>query len=147
MKIEIRPQAFDPLKEQESYQSSTLPAGKYGATASFIGSMRDFNEGDEVTEMELEYYPGMTEKHLQMICEEAASKWALIDVLLLHRVGKITIGDPIVLVAVWTSHRGDAFDACRYIMEDLKSKAPFWKKETLLDGQRWVDCNTSGYSN
>ena len=109
--------------------------------------MRDFNEGDEVTGMELEYYPGMTEKHLEKICNEARSKWTVLDILLLHRVGKINIGEPIVLVTVWTSHRGDAFDACRFIMEDLKSKAPFWKKETLVDGQRWVDCNTSGYSN
>ncbi len=147
MKIEIRQQPFDPLEEQASYQQASLAVGKFGATASFIGSMRDFNDGDEVTGMELEYYPGMTEKHLQMICDEAKSKWAIIDILLLHRVGKISIGEPIVLVSVWTSHRGDAFDACRFIMEDLKSRAPFWKKEDLVDGQRWVDCNTSGYSN
>ena len=146
MKIEIRPEAFYPLQEQGHYQQDALESGKYGATASFIGSMRDFNEGDEVTGMELEYYPGMTEKHLQMICDEACQWWAITDILLLHRVGKIEIGDPIVLVCVWTSHRGDAFDACRFIMEDLKSKAPFWKKEQLVDGQRWVDCNTSGYS-
>ena len=146
MKIEVRANPFDPLQEQEQYQRG-LPPGKHGATASFIGSMRDFNEGDQVTAMELEYYPGMTEKHLEKICNEAKDRWAILDILLLHRVGKIAIGEPIVLVTVWTSHRGDAFDACRFIMEDLKSKAPFWKKETLVDGQRWVDCNTSGYSN
>lgn len=147
MKIEIRPQAFTPFEELEKYQAKALQVGKYGAAASFIGSMRDFNEGDEVTGMELEYYPGMTEKHLQKICDEASDKWAIIDVLILHRVGQISIGEPIVLVSVWTEHRGDAFDACRFIMEDLKSKAPFWKKETLPDGERWVDCNTPGYSN
>ncbi len=147
MKIEIRQQPFDPREEEASYEQTALAKGKFGATASFIGSMRDFNEGDEVTGMELEYYPGMTEKHLQKICDEANSKWAIIDILVLHRVGKISIGEPIVLVSVWTSHRGDAFDACRFIMEDLKSRAPFWKKEDLVEGQRWVDCNTSGYSN
>ncbi len=147
MLIEIRENPFDAFASLEQYQSGLDQKGKFGATASFIGTMRDFNEGDSVKSMTLEYYPGMTEKHLRQICDEAFSRWALLDVLLLHRVGEIHIGDPIVLVSVWTAHRGDAFDACRFIMEDLKSKAPFWKKELLNDGERWVESNTSGYSN
>ncbi|MCH7696210.1 MAG: molybdenum cofactor biosynthesis protein MoaE [Proteobacteria bacterium] len=146
MKIEIKTEAFDPLVEQQRYQASLDIQGKYGATAVFIGTMRDFNEGDIVKSMTLDYYPGMTEKHLQQICNTAAERWSLLDSLVIHRVGVINIGDPIVLVAVWSVHRGDAFDACRFIMEDLKAKAPFWKKEELEDGERWVEKNTSGYS-
>ncbi len=147
MLIDIRKAPFDPLREIEHYQSGFSSHGKFGATASFIGTMRDYNEGEKVHSMTLEYYPGMTEKQLRKICEASCQRWTLIDVLLLHRVGKITIGEPIVLVSVWTAHRGDAFDACRFIMEDLKSTAPFWKKETMDDGERWVESNTSGYSN
>jgi len=146
MLIEIREQPFEPLVEIERYQSAFARDGKFGATACFIGSMRDFNEGDQVQRMTLEHYPGMTEKHLTEICEGACKQWAVLDALILHRVGEIEIGDPIVLVSIWTAHRGDAFDACRFIMEDLKSKAPFWKKEMLKDGERWVESNTSGYS-
>ncbi|MGH8119226.1 MAG: molybdenum cofactor biosynthesis protein MoaE, partial [Gammaproteobacteria bacterium] len=116
----------------------------YGAMASFVGTMRDYNEGAEVREMVLENYPGMTEKHLESICGEAAKKWELLEVLVLHRVGHIHSGDPIVLVAVWSAHRAAAFDACRFIMEDLKSRAPFWKQETLAGGKRWVTRNTPG---
>ena len=146
MHIEVRKEPFDPLDEIREYQNNFKETGKSGATASFVGSMRDFNEGSAVKAMTLEYYPGMTEKHLQKICDTAYERWAVLDALVIHRVGEINIGDPIVLVAVWTSHRGDAFDACRFIMEDLKSKAPFWKKETLEDGERWVDNNTQGYA-
>jgi molybdopterin synthase catalytic subunit len=146
MLIEIREEAFDVFGALERYQSDCEHKGKFGATASFIGTMRDFNEGDNVKSMTLEYYPGMTEKHLQKICDEAYQRWSIIDLLLLHRVGKVNIGEPIVLVSIWTAHRGDAFDACRFVMEDLKSKAPFWKKEELSDGERWVESNTSGYS-
>jgi len=146
MLIEIREEAFDVFGALERYQSDFEHKGKFGATASFIGTMRDFNEGDNVKSMTLEYYPGMTEKHLQKICDEAYQRWSIIDLLLLHRVGKVNIGEPIVLVSIWTAHRGDAFDACRFVMEDLKSKAPFWKKEELSDGERWVESNTSGYS-
>ncbi len=146
MLIEIREKPFEPLAEIERYQSAFARDGKFGATACFIGSMRDFNEGEQVESMKLEYYPGMTEKHLRRICEVATSRWSVLEVLLIHRVGDINIGDPLVLISVWTAHRGDAFDACRFIMEDLKSKAPFWKKETLDSGERWVERNTSGYS-
>lgn len=144
MKIEIRTGPFNPWSEIDSHQKRMDKDGKFGAMACFIGSMRDFNEGDRVTEMQLEHYPGMTEKHLQAICEEACNKWGVIDVLVIHRVGVINIGDPIVLVGVWSAHRAAAFDACRFIMEDLKSKAPFWKQETLREGKRWVEKNTPG---
>lgn len=147
MLIELRQEQFDAFAALKQYQSDFDDKGKYGATASFIGTMRDFNDGNNVLGMTLEHYPGMTEKHLKQICDEASKRWTLIDVLLLHRVGEVKVGEPIVLVSVWTAHRGDAFDACRFIMEDLKSKAPFWKKEVLDEGERWVESNTSGYSN
>jgi molybdopterin synthase catalytic subunit len=145
MKIEVRDSAFDPFRELAQYQESlTGLSGKFGATASFVGTMRDFNEGDEVRGMVLEHYAGMTEKHLHKIVEQAMQQWPLLDALIIHRVGELYPNDPIVLVAVWSSHRGAAFDGCRFIMEDLKSKAPFWKKETLNQGHRWVGKNTAG---
>ena len=146
MKIEIRPEPYNPYQELESYETARLQQGQFGAQASFIGSMRDSNEGDKVLSMTLEHYPEMTEKHLKSIAQEACVQWQLLDVLILHRVGKIQIGDSIVLVAAWSEHRLDAFEACRFIMEDLKSKAPFWKKEQLEQGERWVEKNTAGYS-
>ena len=144
MKIEIRNESFNPWSEIQSYQERMQNAGQFGAMSCFIGSMRDFNEGNKVTEMQLEHYPGMTEKHLTEICNAANTKWDLKDILVMHRVGDINIGDPIVLVCVWSAHRAAAFDACRFIMEDLKSKAPFWKQETLEHGKRWVEKNTPG---
>ena len=147
MKIKICAEAFDPWRETQAYQAENSHlAGKYGATSIFIGTMRDFNEGDDVKGMSLEHYPGMTEKQLEKIVEQAAEKWPVLETLLVHRVGDIFPDDPIVLVAVWTSHRGDAFDASRFIMEALKSRAPFWKKELLQSGAaRWVEKNTDGY--
>lgn len=145
MKIEIRPESFDPFKEVQDFQNRMDQAGKIGASAFFIGSMRDHNEGQPILSMELEHYPGMTEKHLRKIAESADRQWPLIDILILHRVGEIHIDDPIVLVAVWSAHRAAAFDACRFIMEDLKSRAPFWKKEKTPEGERWVEKNTPGY--
>ncbi len=146
-KIGISESIFDPWKLQQEYQLSSMQ-GKtdYGATASFIGTMRDFNEGDDVTSMTLEHYPEMTEKQLNEIIDVAANKWSLLNILVIHRIGKILPTEPIVLVAVWSSHRVDAFEACRFIMEDLKHKAPFWKQESLKDGSyRWVEENTAGY--
>jgi molybdopterin synthase catalytic subunit len=145
MRIEIRQDPFKPYQEIEYYQQTMDLHGKTGATASFVGSMRDFNQQQQVKGMDLEYYPAMTEKHINHICTEAMEKWSLLDVLVLHRVGEIKINDAIVVIAVWASHRGDAMDACRFILEDLKSKAPFWKKEHLAGGDRWVEGNTSGY--
>lgn len=146
MLIQLRPTEFDPYAELQRHQTETLgQAGKYGATCSFVGTMRDFNENETVSRMFLDHYPGMTEKQLEKIAEEARSRWCFLDALIIHRVGEILPDQPIVLVAVWSSHRGAAFDACRYIMEALKSRAPFWKKETLEHGERWVEKNTSGY--
>jgi len=144
LKIEIRPQPYDPWKEVKEYQQCALIPGSFGACATFVGTMRDFNEGDRVSEMELEHYPGMTEAQLGHLANDAQSRHELLDILILHRVGKITPADPIVLVAVWSAHRAAAFDACREMMEALKSKATFWKKETLPDHQRWVEKNTPG---
>lgn len=146
MKIELRAAPFDPLLELGCYQAGLdqhLP-GQYGATAIFIGTMRDHNEGESVRGMTLEHYPGMTERHLQRIVEAAAREWPLLDTLVLHRVGTLRPNDPIVLVAVWSAHRAAAFAACQSIMEELKSKAPFWKREDAADGPRWVEHNTPG---
>lgn len=145
MKIELRSKPFDPLLELGFYQAglSELP-GRYGATAIFIGTMRDYNDQSPVTGMTLEYYPGMTERHLQRIVTAATDEWTLLDALLIHRVGALQPNDPIVLVAVWSAHRAAAFAACRAIMEELKSKAPFWKREETTTGPRWVTHNTPG---
>lgn len=145
MLIEIRTAPFDPYTEIADYQKKKLRPGGHGATATFVGTMRDFNEGRTVHGMTLEHYPGMTEKHLRTICDQAAKKWSMLDCLVLHRTGRIEINDAIVVVAVWAGHRGDALDACKFIIEDLKSQAPFWKKEQLEDGEAWVEANTSGY--
>ena len=145
MRIEIRPSSFDPYAEVAAYERIALKQGQFGATACFVGTMRDSNDGSAVRGMTLEHYPGMTEKHLQSICDQAGSRWALHEGLVLHRVGQIALGEAIVVVAIWSAHRGDAQDACRFIIEDLKSKAPFWKQEQLQDGKRWVSNNTSGY--
>ncbi len=144
MPADIRTAPFDPWQETQQYQQAHLEAGKYGATASFVGTMRDFNQGDDVTSMTLEHYPGMTESYLGKICDEAMQRWELIDCLIIHRVGEIHPNDPIVLTVVWSAHRKEAFEACRYLMEELKSRAPFWKKEGLENGHRWVDKNTPG---
>ncbi len=132
---------FSPYAELDAYQQGEN-AGRYGATAVFVGTMRDLNLGDEVAQMTLEHYPGMTERRLEQIVLEAQARWDLLDALVIHRVGAIKPGEAIVLVAVWTRHRGEAFAACRYIIEELKHTAPFWKKETIKDGERWVESNT-----
>ncbi|MCG6864483.1 MAG: molybdenum cofactor biosynthesis protein MoaE, partial [Thiogranum sp.] len=118
--------------------------GQFGATAVFVGTMREFSAGDNVQSMVLEHYPGMTEKHLEKICGQARTRWELNDSLIVHRVGELHPGDPIVLVAVWSAHRKAAFEASRWLMEELKTQAPFWKKEQLADASRWVEKNTPG---
>lgn len=148
MRVEVHETPLSPWEALSQYEADIVtPAfnGKYGASATFVGTMRDFNEGDEVRGMTLEHYPGMTEKELQKILDEAFEQWELLDALLLHRVGELKPQEPIVLVAVWSAHRRDAFEACRHIMEALKSRAPFWKKEQLVSGHRWVEKNTAGY--
>jgi len=144
MHVDIRPEPFDPWQEVAAYRAVQLTGGAIGACAVFVGTMRDFNEGDSVQAMQLEHYPGMTEKHLAALAEQAITTHELSDALVLHRVGKLTPGEDIVLVATFSAHRKAAFDACREIMEALKSSAPLWKKETLASGARWVAENTPG---
>ena len=149
MEVKICQEAFNPWQAIQDYQVA-LPSAtvKFGATSIFIGTMRDYNEGVDVQSMVLDYYPGMTERQLEKILDTADQKWEIIDAYVVHRVGEIRPDETIVLVAVWSAHRGDAFDACRFIMEALKSTAPFWKKEVLGSGQtRWVEKNTNGYKN
>jgi molybdopterin synthase catalytic subunit len=114
-----------------------------GAIASFVGVVRDVNEGDTVSEMTLEHYPGMTEKSIEEIVTQARGRWNVIDSLVVHRVGRLEPTDQIVLVIVASSHRGDAFAACEFIMDFLKTRAPFWKKEHTGEGTRWVDARVS----
>jgi molybdopterin synthase catalytic subunit len=143
MMVRVLNRAFDPWLELSHYQETHLgQAGKYGATACFVGTMRDFNEDLAVQGMTLEHYPGMTERQLERIADEARQRWALLDLLIIHRHGELVPNDPIVLVAVWSTHRAAAFEACRYLIEELKSRAPFWKREKLPDGTRWVERNT-----
>ncbi len=143
MAVEVRTTVFDPWQELARFQGEMAGnRGKYGATCVFVGSMRDFNEGDTVRSMFLEHYPQMTEIHLESICREAARRWELLDTLIIHRVGEIRPDDSIVLVAAWSAHRSEAFGAARYLIEELKSRAPFWKKEYLQEGTRWVESNT-----
>ncbi len=141
MAIFVRNTAFDPWAELAGYQNQ-LAAGKYGATAVFVGTLRDFNEGLTVRAMQLEHYPGMTEKYLDTLSSEAAARWNIVDSLIIHRCGALQPNDPIVLTAVWAAHRAAAFEACRYLIEELKTRAPFWKQEALPTGARWVEHNT-----
>ncbi|HKK14972.1 MAG TPA: molybdenum cofactor biosynthesis protein MoaE [Gammaproteobacteria bacterium] len=144
MRVEVTSVPFDPWAVVGDHQAAQLTGGSYGATAVFIGTMRDFNAGDTVRAMTLEHYPGMTERYLERISRSAAERWDILDSLIVHRVGVLRPDDPIVLTAVWSAHRAAAFDACRYLMEELKSRAPFWKKEALDGGGRWVQANTPG---
>ena len=142
MDIVIRQSTFNPWQELEAFQNTKLSPGKFGATSVFIGTMRDFNEASKVSAMHLEYYPGMTEKYLTEMVNVASQKWMLLDALIVHKVGHITPNMPIVLVAVWTAHRAEAFESCRHIMEQLKNNAPFWKQETVNGKAQWVTHNT-----
>ncbi len=144
MRIEVVESAFDPLQEVATHQAS-LPDGRFGAMAMFVGTMREFNEGDAVTSMTLEHYPEMTQQHLTGLARGLCDTHELTDLLMVHRVGEIHPGESIVLVAVWSEHRAAAFEACESMVEDLKSRAPFWKKEQLVAGDsRWVEHNTAG---
>ena len=116
---------------------------KVGAVASFIGIARDANEGTAVASMTLEHYPGMTERALEKIVDEAKARWRVIDALVIHRVGELKPRDQIVFVAVTSEHRGEAFAACEFVMDYLKTRAPFWKKESTPQGTHWVDARTS----
>ena len=116
---------------------------KIGAVASFIGIVRDLNEGAAVGSITLEHYPGMTDKALASIAEQAKARWNLLDVLIIHRIGTLAPTDQIVLVVTTSSHRGDAFAACQFVRDYLKTDAPFWKKEVTAEGTRWVDARDS----
>lgn len=143
----IHEACFRPYHELETAEKHICQAfdGQIGASANFIGTMRDVNEGEAVQSMQLEHYPGMTEKVLASICQQAIEKYRCHYAMIHHRVGAIDINEPIVLVAVWSAHRAEAFAACQAMMESLKADAPFWKQETLSDQeQRWVNGNTSG---
>ena len=129
---------FNPWQEIQSYQADHLQAGHFGATASFVGTMRDFNIDESVSHMTLEHYPAMTQHFLDELCKLSCEKFSLDDCLIIHRFGDIKPNEPIVLTVAWSAHRAQAFDACRYLMEELKARAPFWKKEVTDAGERWV---------
>ncbi len=140
MYIEIINEEFDPWQKLVEYKRAQLKdKTNIGACSVFLGTMRDINSGDEIKSMELQHYPDMTELYLEKIVENATKKFKIIDSIVLHRVGLVSPSDPIVLVATWSEHRQDAFDATREIMESLKSEAPFWKKESTDKGFRWVE--------
>ena len=136
MTVRIQEADFDLTTEV-----AQLRAGcpQVGAIVSFVGTVRDMNDGSQVNQMALEHYPGMTEKSIEAIITQARSRWPIADALVVHRIGPLAPMAQIVLVAVAAAHRGEAFEACEYIMDYLKTQAPFWKKEQTPDGARWVD--------
>lgn len=136
-KITVRVQEADFSLEGE-YQAVIEGNAGAGAVVSFVGLVRDFNDGRNVTGLKLEHYPGMTEKALNDIVQQASQRWQLQAATVIHRVGQLSLAEQIVLVVVASAHRGDAFDACEFIMDYLKTKAPFWKKETTEEGELWV---------
>lgn len=143
MHISIADQPIEPWRiVAEHERMLAVNTGDFGAAAVFVGTTRNWNDDASICEMSLEHYAGMTEKHLYGIAEQAATRWPLLDVLIVHRIGKLSPGDPIVVVAAWSAHRAEAFDACRFLIEQLKKTAPFWKKERIDGGERWVQCNT-----
>ena len=140
MPVRIQQEDFDAGAEMARLRAERADVG---AVASFIGVVRDSNDGASVTAMSLEHYPGMTEKSIQAIIDEARARWKIFDAMVIHRIGELKPRDQIVLVAVTGSHRGEAFAACEFIMDFLKMRAPFWKKEQTPDGARWVDARVS----
>lgn len=140
MGIRVQTAAFDPGAELNALHAADVGVG---GVVGFVGYVRDFNEGREVGGLFLEHYPGMTEKALARIEAAARARWQLLGVTIVHRVGLLQPRDQIVLVAVASAHRGEAFAACEFIMDYLKSEAPFWKKEDTPEGARWVDARVS----
>jgi molybdopterin synthase catalytic subunit len=140
MAIRVQTEDFDLTTEIAQLRADTP---KVGAIVNFVGVVRDLNDGEQVAEMELEHYPGMTEKALEDIVLQAKTRWDLFDALVIHRVGPLKPLDQIVLVAVTSAHRGEAFAACEFIIDYLKTNAPFWKKEQTPQGARWVDARVS----
>lgn len=140
MTVRIQTEDFDVSREIAALRADNRGVG---AVASFIGIVRDINDADEIRSMTLEHYPGMTEKALAAIVDEAKARWDIHDVLVIHRLGRLEPTDQIVLVAVSSAHRGEAFAACQFVMDYLKTRAPFWKKERTPEGERWVEARTS----
>jgi molybdopterin synthase catalytic subunit len=140
MTVRVQEADFDVGRELAGLRAADA---RVGALASFLGLVRDLNDGARVAEMTLEHYPGMTEKALEDIVAEAKGRWDIYDALVIHRVGPLQPCDQIVLVAVTSAHRGAAFAACEFIMDYLKTRAPFWKREATPDGGRWVDARDS----
>ncbi len=133
MRIAVQSAPFDPGDELTAF---TLTAGGAGAVVSFTGLVRD--DGGKLSALEIEHYPGMTEKALTEITDAAMRRWSLIDALVIHRHGPLRVGEAIMMVATASRHRGDAFAAADYLMDYLKSRAPFWKREISADGSAWV---------
>jgi molybdopterin synthase catalytic subunit len=140
MKILVQREDFDCGAEIDAVARGNP---KVGAVASFVGLVRDVNDDANVRTMTLEHYPGMTEREIAKIVEEACGRWDILDCTVIHRFGELKPTDRIVLVAVASGHRGDAFAACEFIMDYLKTRAPFWKKETTSAGGRWVEARAS----
>jgi len=140
MTVRVQTEDFDVGAELAGLRAGDA---RVGALASFVGLVRDINDGAGVAGMSLEHYPGMTEKALEKIVAEARQRWAIYGALVIHRVGPLKPCDQIVLVAVTSAHRGEAFAACEFIMDYLKTRAPFWKREETGDGARWVDARDS----
>ncbi|WP_407295696.1 molybdopterin synthase catalytic subunit MoaE [Stutzerimonas zhaodongensis] len=136
MAVRVQQAPFDPGAELNAMHAANLGIG---AVASFVGYVRDFNEGHDVAGMFLEHAPGMTEKALQKIVDEAVERWPLLKLDILHRVGSLQPGEAIVFVGAASAHREAAFDGCRFVMDYLKTRAPFWKKEETPEGPRWVE--------
>ncbi|WP_017776760.1 molybdopterin synthase catalytic subunit MoaE [Paraburkholderia kururiensis] len=140
MTVRVQTEDFDLSAEVAALRAQNP---RIGAVACFVGTVRDLNEGSGVEAMELEHYPGMTEKALADIVDAARDRWRGVDVLIVHRVGKLYPLDQIVLVATTSAHRGDAFASCEFVMDYLKTQAPFWKKEKTAAGECWVDARES----
>lgn len=140
MPVRVQSEDFDLSTEIKKLRSGDY---RVGAIAAFVGTVRDQNEGSKVFSMTLEHYPGMTEESLEDIVTKAKARWDIYDVLIIHRVGPLNVEDQIVLVAVTSAHRGEAFSACEFVMDYLKTLAPFWKKEETDLGSRWVDARLS----
>jgi molybdopterin synthase catalytic subunit len=138
--VRVQSEDFDIAREIAALRAGDA---RVGAVAAFIGLVRDINDAAAVSTLTLEHYPGMTEKALSGIVDEAKSRWRVYDALVIHRVGELKPADQIVLVIVTSAHRGDAFAACEFIMDYLKTRAPFWKKERTPAGERWVEARAS----